>query len=169
VQRFHRSLQTNPSAGFSHSFSVAIGQPPWLPASQDAYEDWYLVRDSAALDPLNDAAIAGARQPAHDEAAVAAAGGTAGLYRLRLGTSGEPPSVAYWFAKPPGTSYHELYESLRPIVRNSGGALWGRQMTLGPAPEFCLHARGDCALPVGWSTVVVPLRLVWPLDRASAT
>ena len=61
----------------------------------DSYEDWYLVRGSADLDPLNDAAISASRQVPHDKAASAAAGGTAGLYRLqRRGARSSAPRFA---------------------------------------------------------------------------
>jgi hypothetical protein len=34
-------------------------------------------------------------------------------------------------------SYEELLERVAPLLRR-GAALWQRQMTLGPTPEFCL-------------------------------
>jgi hypothetical protein len=162
LQRFHRVLSSDPPAGFSHSYAFAIHGAPWITGAADAYEDWYIISGSAALDPLNDAATTGSRREAHETAAAAAAGGTAGLYRLRLGASIEPPCVAYWFAKPAGVAYQDLYDALRFVVRDAAGALWGRQMTLGPAPEFCLHAQRECALPGMLVPVSVPLRPVWP-------
>ena len=63
-----------------------------------AYEDWYLLEGSAALDPLNAAAVTASRQAPHDAAAAAAEGGTAGLYLLRLGQRS-----ASRRARPPGS------------------------------------------------------------------
>src|ERR1700752_4970973 len=82
-RRFHAALGAAPPAGFLGSRSLAVMNAPWAAGGGEAYEDWYLVADSAALDPLNDAAISASRQAPHDAAAAAAAGGTAGLPRLR--------------------------------------------------------------------------------------
>jgi hypothetical protein len=49
---------------------------------------------------------------------------------------------------------------MRPVVEACGGALWGRQMVLGPAPEFCLHAAEPQDVPSVTSRVVT-LDLVW--------
>ncbi len=166
LRHFHLTLAAGPSAGFSNSYCLAVHGAPWANQGGDSYEDWYLLSGSAALDPLNEAAVTAGRKVAHDDAAVASAGGTAGLYSLRLGSSEEPPRFAYWFAKPHAASYADLYEAMRPLVRSAGGALWARQMTFGPAREFCLHAQRSCALPSMCEPLEIPLRTVWPLDDA---
>src|SRR5690349_3317448 len=107
-RRFHDVLAAEPSAGFRGSFSHALSGAPWANAGGDAYEDWYLVDGSASLDPLNHAAVTAARQAPHDAAAAHAAGGTAGLYRLRIGTLEASPTIAYWFDKPAGMPYPEF-------------------------------------------------------------
>ena len=117
---------------------------PWL-GGQPGYEDWHLLDDSAGLDVLNDAAITQARQIPHDRIAALAADGIAGLYGLRLGVLIEP-AVAYWLSKPAGMSYAAFETSLAPLVAD-GCCLWGRRMTLGPTPEFCLHTPGERRLP----------------------
>ena len=135
---------------------------PWASAGAPAYEDWYLVRSSADLDPLNDAAVTASRQQPHDAAAIAASGGVAGLYRLRLGHPEATPAFSWWFAKPTGTTYAQLYDLLQPVVDQSGAVLWGRQMTLGPAREFCLQAPARVSLPASLEALEVPLGTVWP-------
>ena len=73
--------------------------------------------------------------------------GVAGLYSLRMGQpDASPPFSAHWLSKPSGMSYPTFFESLRPLCQE-GATLWGRQMVLGPTPEFCLHARQRLALP----------------------
>ena len=79
------------------------------------------------------------------EAAALAGSGTAGLYGLRTGTP-VTPAVAYWLSKPDGMGYAAFEASLAPLVA-AGCALWGRRMTLGPTPEFCLHAPAARTLP----------------------
>ncbi|MGH7702725.1 MAG: hypothetical protein ACREMO_06500 [Gemmatimonadales bacterium] len=163
---FHAALRAAPPPGFLGSRSAAIAGTPWAAASGEAYEDWYLVEGSAALDPLNEAAVTATRQLAHDAAAAAAEGGTAGLYRLRLG-GGENQGhgvlqAAAWLGKPAGWSYAEFHAALEPLVRETGGVLWGRQMTLGPAPEFCLQTSRAVRLPEPFVAQAVALRPIWP-------
>jgi hypothetical protein len=159
---FHAALRSAPPAGFRGSRVLAMGGAPWAAEGGEAYEDWYLVEGSAALDPLNEAAVTVPRRGAHDAAAAAAAGGTAGLYRRRLGDPGDLPHAAAWFAKPPGMGYSALFTTLEPLVRAEGAALWSRQMTLGPAPEFCLQSRRPIELPAAFFPIGVRYRTVWP-------
>ncbi|MDQ3137321.1 MAG: hypothetical protein M3Q93_07025, partial [Gemmatimonadota bacterium] len=86
----------------------------------------------------------------------------AGLYLLRLGAASAPPRSAAWFAKPAGMSYTALYALLAPLVDAEGAALWGRQMVLGPAPEFCLHTLRPVRLPGPLSGVSLDCCPVWP-------
>ena len=149
---FHEALGVAPPDGFSGSSCFAISGAPWAGDGGAAYEDWYLVRDSAALDALNAAAISASRQAPHDAAAAVAAGEIAGLYRIRLGERQATPTIAHWFLKPAGVSYAALEQTMRPLVDAHGGTLWCRQMTLGPTPEFCLQLPGTAA----WDSARVP-------------
>ena len=158
---FHAALAAAPPPGFEGSFSVALSGAPWAAAGADAYEDWYLVRDFAALGSLNDAAVTATRAAPHDAAAAVAADGTAGIYRLRQGAVLREPRYAHWFAKPDGESYGRFFDEMAPRVAEASGALWTRQMTLGPGYEFCLHAAERVPLPTGIRTVALPLRAAW--------
>jgi hypothetical protein len=159
---FHAALAAAPPEGFHKSFSVALAQAPWNAASGEVYEDWYLVQDFTALGILNEAAVSAGRAMPHDAAAAFAAGGTAGLYRLRLGTALPNPQYAHWFSKPGGMSYDKLLKRFAPRVEQSQGVLWIRQMTFGPALEFCLHTSAPRALPAPFTVNVTSLRSVWP-------
>ena len=159
---FQAALSASPPPGFRDSFVHAIRGATWANGGGAAYEDWYLVGGSADLDPLNEAAVSAGRQRSHDEAAAAAGGGTGGLYRLRLGTAIVGPRHAFWFSKPDGMTYGTLFDLLRPSIESAGGALWGRQMTLGPAREFCVHLRERESLPAALDALELPLRRVWP-------
>ncbi|HET7599509.1 MAG TPA: hypothetical protein VFK09_04420 [Gemmatimonadales bacterium] len=161
-RRFHAVLQAAGVPGFLGSRSAAMQGAAWAAGGRDAYEDWYLLEGSAALDPLNDAAVSAARREPHDAAAAAAENGTAGLFRLRLGSPGDAPRTAVWFGKPAGMSYATLLEALAPFVRPAGSALWGRQMTLGPTPEFCLESAQPVRLPPPFVGTVTPRRPIWP-------
>lgn len=156
---FHAALKAAPSDGFSRSWSVALRGATWANNGLDSYEDWYLVRTSADLDPLNDAAISASRKMPHDRVASGTEGGSAGLYRVRAGSVIDNPGFTTWFSKPEGWSYSQLFESLQPLT--SAGALWQRQMALGPG-EFCLHTKQPVSLPAGITGLAAELRNVFP-------
>ena len=158
---FHAALGASPPAGFFGSFSLGISNAPWA-ASSEAYEDWYLVQDFGALGVLNEAAVSGSRAHPHDAAASVAAGGAGGVYGLRGGTALRRPHYAHWFGKPDGMPYRELFAQLAPVVDRVEGALWMRQMVLGPAREFCLHAEVSVSLLATLGALVIPLRPIWP-------
>ncbi|GAC1359717.1 MAG: hypothetical protein NVSMB31_20040 [Vulcanimicrobiaceae bacterium] len=136
--RFHAALAAHPPAGFIRSFSSRTSRLPWLDADV-GYEDWYLVADSAALDPLDAAAVDAHRRGVHNDAAGASRAGAGGLYRLK---SGEPipPLETRWFGKPEGSKYVDFAVVLDDLVRGDV-TLWQRQMVLGPAPEYAAQAR----------------------------
>jgi hypothetical protein len=143
---FHASLAARPPRGFVRSATFAADAASWFPGPRDSYEDWYLVQDWAALGGLNRAAVGPVHAGRHDQVAHQAAGGTAGLYALHTGNDAAGQTAAAWFAKPPGWSYGELFAALDGCLEQ-GSALWQRQLTLGPAPEFCLRATTRPALP----------------------
>jgi hypothetical protein len=160
-QAFHAALAAAPSVGFEESLSFAVTGLGWAADGGLAYEDWYLVSDWGALGALNEAAVSAGRAIPHDAAAAAVADGAGGLYALRLGAPVASPRVAHWFAKPAGMRYDELFRMLSPVVDGARGALWMRQMVLGPARELCLHAGAPVSLPAPLSPLVVPLRRAW--------
>jgi hypothetical protein len=162
-RRFHATLRDSPPPRFLGSRSLAVAGARWAGREGGAaYEDWYFVDGSAGLDPLNAAAVSPAYRGPHDAAAAAAEGGTAGLYRLRRGPAADPPLAAAWFTKPPGMSYATLFATLEPLIAAEGAALWARQMTLGPTPEFCLHTGHPVEVPAALVPVAVRCRPVWP-------
>ena len=160
-QEFQRVLAASPSTGFVRSFSHAIAGAPWANQGGEAYEDWYLVRDSAALDPLDAAAVTAGRKSAHDAAAALAANGTAGLYQMKLGTAPAAPRSSQWFIKPAGMSYPQLFAAIEPALAPVGGSLWVRKMTLGPSPEFCVLAREPATLASPFQMFAFQLRPIW--------
>ena len=166
-REFQSSLAADPADGFLGSWVTAISGAPWAAAGGAAYEDWYLLSGSAAIDRLNAAAVTGGRELSHAAAAAAAQGGTAGLYLLRRGEGRSPPRKTVWFAKPVGWTYDTLYSAVEPLL-DRGAALWGRQMVLGPTPEFCLHSSGPIRLPAALrAEATVESRLVWPAAAES--
>ena len=135
---FHRTLAANKPKGFQRSVVFRIANANWLKTRGEAYEEWYLLDDSGAMDRLNDAAVSGACEKPHNLVAREAADGVGGLYRLRLGEEClDRAKFAIWLSKPDGVSYKEFYSGLK------GVSLWGRQMTLGPTTEFVIHSQSE--------------------------
>src|SRR5690349_3398015 len=158
LENFHRTLAANKPRGFQRSVVFGIEDPGWLETRGPAYEEWYVLDDSAAMDPLNDDAVSGACEQPHNLVAREAAGGTAGLYRLRFGQEVlSEARFAVWLAKPDGVSYPAFYDALAPLTAEGNVALWGRQMTLGPTTEFCLHSQTQIQLPPGCTGRQLPL------------
>lgn len=159
---FQAALAQFPPDGFFSATTVRLEGAPWAAQGRTAYQDWYVVRDMAALAPLNEAAVSGPRLEPHNAVARLAEDGTAGLYGLKVGTPLTRPAQAAWFGKPPGMSYAALFGILEPMVRSVPGGLWMRQMVLGPTPEFCLTSEAPIALPPSIDAKYLALAPVWP-------
>jgi hypothetical protein len=156
---FHRALAEAAPPGFRASVVFRIeGGAPWL-GDAPAYSDWYLVDGSAALDPLNVAAVSGACQQPHDRVAQAMAAGVGSLVALR----GEEANVAAarhmtWLAKPKDMPYGDLYAALGSVP----GSLWRRQMVLGPTPEFGILSAERLDIRRSYETIELQVTRIMP-------
>jgi hypothetical protein len=152
LAKFQRALVDAAPPGFLGCASYAVDGAPWL--RRPVYEDWYLLDSWAALGTLNDAAVDARRRSSHDAVAAGVAGGAGGVYLLRAGQPGlDAATPALWFDKPQGTSYADFRERLGRVA-GEAGAVWERQLVLGPAPEYCaVTGNGPAAAPVA-ATVV---------------
>lgn len=161
---FHQTLAANKPSGFQRSVVFRIRGANWLNTDGEAYEEWYLLDDSAAMDPLNDAAVSGVCEEPHNRVAREAADGTAGLYRLRAGAGDlAQAKFAAWLSKPAGVTYKDFYAGLESVTSQQGVALWGRQMTLGPTTEFCIHSPTPVQLSASIPVLRVQLDHQWTM------
>ena len=151
LRHFHVALRDAGIAGFSGSRTYRLA---------DGYCDWYLVESSAALDPLNDAAVSGGRTTLHNAVAMRAVNFTGKLMKLAAGRYDPEAAVEVRFSKPHGMSYADFYRRLEPLTARPDVSVWRRMMVLGPAPEFSLLSRTEEALPRDMDPVVVKLELV---------
>jgi hypothetical protein len=138
LRRFHAALEGAGPEGFIGSKTYRVG---------DGYADWYLVETSAALDPLNEAAVTGARSASHQSVAHMSTDGAGKLLARIAGVPPAGPGFETRFAKPAGMGYPELYERLKPWTDRTEVSLWRRMMVLGPPPEFCLLSPSVLELP----------------------
>jgi hypothetical protein len=146
LRGFHAALAGKPPAGFISSTTYRIG---------NGYADWYLVDNSAALEPLNEAAVDRARHVPHDAVAHMSTDGAGKLLMLRSGSARTERGFEIRFSKPAGTTYPELYERLQPWTDRPDVSLWRRMMVLGPAPEFCLVGPSVNHLPADMTPEVL--------------
>ena len=167
---FHNTLAANKPPGFHHSFVFRFRGASWLNTTGEAYEEWYLLDTSAAMDPLNDAAVSGVCEEPHNRVAREAADGTGGLYRLRAGLGQlSETRHALWLSKPAGVSYKDFYSTLEPLTSQPGVAVWGRQMTLGPTTEFCIHSSNQIELPPGYSSLQLQITPVYSTNNSATS
>lgn len=158
---FHAALRADPSPGLGATATFGLGRIPWLDGAA-GYEDWYLVDDFRALGELNEAAVAGSRRPSHDAAATGAASLVAGVMGHVAGAElPKRPAWAAWTSKPAGVPYPDAHATLAAALSRADAAAWQRQMTLGPATEYCVLADAPVALP--W-----PLAHAWVLREVVA-
>ncbi len=168
LQAFQLALLDNAPTGYRRAAVFRHAPAPWLPGQGPHYMDWYVTDGSAALDPLNDAAVSAACLTAHDAAAERAQGGTAGLYRLRQGeVRAADVHCATWFSKPARMSDETLDARLAERMDGARSELWSRRMTLGPAPEMCVLAATAIELPEAFGAISVPMDPLWPLARSA--
>jgi len=138
--RFHRSLAARPPEGYRGSACFRVADVEWLGDGGPGYEDWYLVDDFAALGVLRQAAVSAGHRTAHEEAAKRVGDGTGGLYRLAEGCAAlEHVRVAVWVSVP----REQPEDVVAGLLLGDGldrrrGGLWRRELTFGPAPEYCV-------------------------------
>jgi hypothetical protein len=156
---FHAALRAGEVPGVGRTTTLGLAAIPWLDGAA-GYEDWYLVEDFAALGTLNAAAVAGARQAPHDAAAAAALTGVAGVMGHVCGPQlPAEPGWAAWLGKPAGLAYDDFHAQLATTLAGVPEACaWQRQMTLGPATEYCVLAAAAAPLP--WPAQSWPVRTV---------
>jgi hypothetical protein len=159
---FHAVLREAAPPWLGPTATFGLDSVPWL-GGAPGYEDWYLVDDFAALGELNAAAVSGARRVPHDAAAALAGAGVAGVMGHLAGPP-LPPAAGWagWLSKPEGMAYGAFHAALAEAL-GDGAAAWQRQMTLGPATEFCVLAPAPLALP--WPVRSWTLRAVVAPDQ----
>ena len=162
---FHDALRRSPPRGFVRSRCYRVENATWLPG-ESGYEDWYDVVDYTSLGLLNEAAVAARLRVAHDDAASLTGYGSAGLYELVGPSAPELPALTacLWLTKPAG----QTYEAFRAELQAQFGAvvdIHQRQMTLGPAPEFCVAGSRSLAsalIPSTWAARLTSREQIYP-------
>lgn len=150
--QFYQKLNRNRPTGFFHCFGFRIPNFPWNAPAQHGCEDWYLVKNFKSLGVLNEAAVASEFRRTHNRIAILAKGGSGGVYRLYGKRLTSKTRFSVWLTKPEGTSYTDMISSLE---KRGVFCHWRRQLTLGPAQEFCAHIDRPIVFPKEFSPVSV--------------
>jgi hypothetical protein len=58
-----------------------------------------------------------------------------------------------------GFTYQSLWRRVDESVLRPYD-LWQRQLTLGPAPEFCIHSEGVLQLPIEFGAIVIDGKMI---------
>ena len=157
--RFHRTLAAHKPEGFHFSRCLLAEHASWLARDAPTYEDWSIVENTAALDPLNTGAVTGACLEPHQNVAQWTIGSAAGLYSLRAGKAAlSTLRFEYRFSKPAGLAYTDLATLLDPLIAQSNSTLWTRMLNLGPGPEFCLQSAAALDLPAALAALTIPVQ-----------
>ncbi|MEM3857191.1 MAG: hypothetical protein QXI37_01630 [Thermoprotei archaeon] len=158
---FQESLRRSHLEGFVSALVARVHEPPWM-NSKEAYEDWYILSGSGALDPLNDFAVSGSRRAPHDQAARHATDTRGGLFQLRDGgLESVNGKWVTWLSKPHGYSYERFYADISQSLRTSKGSLWRRQMVLGPTAEFCIVSSEKATVPKEFLPTALRREVIW--------
>ena len=162
---FHEAMRRAPPRGLVRSRTFRVEDAAWLPGGR-GYEDWYEVVDYTSLGLLNQAAVAARLRPAHDAAAALAGFGTAGLYEVVRTASPELPvqTACLWTSKPRAQTYEAFWAEVQSQF-GTAVDIYQRQMTLGPAPEFCVAGARSLAsalVPSSWQAKLTLREQVFP-------
>lgn len=155
LRAFHDGLRVQAPAGLLRSYTFALSDAPWIVGDGPAYEDWYEITSSTALDVLNDVAVSAPMRPFHDPVAHLAAAGTGGVMRLLRDADEADGVTATWCSKPDGQSYASFRAALAKL--SPEWSVWQRQMALGPAREF-LVSGPDAALDLRADRLPIVIR-----------
>jgi hypothetical protein len=136
---FHDLLAGAALQGLLGSLSFEIDRAPWN-AEPGWYEDWYLLDGFAALGTLREVAGHPRLSGRHQFLAARAGTSAGGVYESRVEPSHARAIRAVWFSKPRGMDYAGFLAAAGEPV-GAGRDVWVRQLALGPAPEFVVHAR----------------------------
>jgi hypothetical protein len=154
---FYKALRIVKPQGFVDCFGHRLDTFPWKAPVSNGYEDWYLIEDFQSLGILNETAVSGKMKEPHHAIASLAAGGSGGMYRLKGIRYNEQVQFSTWFPKPAGMSYHDLNSILNTLDHSYH---WQRQLTLGPAPEFCVHSNERIVLPIKFAPTTIGIQKV---------
>ena len=163
---FHQSLADKKPKGFVSSHVFRTSYAHCLPNRGDAYEDWFILKDSSGLDGINEAILERNSRIGHDPLAQHARDEATAIYRFRGGDSEiESARYALWLSKPEDVHHLAFLDALKCALRGCHGSAWTSQLGLSPTAEFCLLVPRPMRFHDDIHTIE-PLRSIWPEREA---
>ena len=158
---FQNTLTSSEPDGLVEALSFRVNGLPWGPKEGKAYEDWYVLRDFAALGTINEFAVSGESREPHDSIAKDYMKGAGGVFKLITGDLRlREARFETWVEKQVGPSYQSYYEEVGRHADWMHSDLWRRQLVLGPSAQFCIHSDGPLNLPATFRPVTTKIELV---------
>ncbi len=134
---------------------------PWFTTGNEVYEDWYVLKNFAGIDALNEAVANGQSMQSHrflmrntaraSAAIVGLAGGKAKVFDL---------TEAYWTSTPQGMTSADFVAGTTNQARNTGMSVWIRSLALGPREQLVL-AKAPISERLANDTVHLQRQLEW--------
>jgi hypothetical protein len=159
---FHQSLTDKKINGFRYSATFRISGVPWFEPATEVFEDWYVMKNFAGMDALDQAVVEEPCQAPHMALMQTLSGAVGGAYGLINGV-GRMSGMAHaqWFSKPRDVSDEDietLVQTQNPGARHS---FWARGMAMGPMGNVLLSTI-PVTLPDNFGAVSVQRDRVWP-------
>ena len=161
LSEFHQALNANKPEGFRFSATYRVAEIPWFTPKNEIYEDWYVLKNFAALDCLDYAVMHTDSKDAHRYLMMNTAMASGAIYALTKGAArldGLPE--ANWLLKPRKVTVDNFIESTKAQLTDGKCSLWTRALGLGPT-QHCLLSSSPVDLPKSHRAFSTQRELLW--------
>jgi len=159
---FHEELNDNKPAGFRFSCTFASPPTPWFNAGSEIYEDWYVLRNFAGIDALEEAVANRDTMQSHRFLMRHTAGASAAI----VGLSGGQARIfdfteAYWTSTRQAIAIDGFFAAnLAGGSSRVNMSVWTRSLALGPNERLIL-AKASIPEDVARGAVHLQRQLEW--------
>jgi len=161
LTEFHQALNANKPEGFRFSATYRVAETPWFTPKNEIFEDWYVLKNFAALDSLDYAVMHTGSKDAHRHLMKSTAAASGAIFALTKGAArfdGLPE--ANWMLKPRNMTVDSLIASTRAQLPDGKCSLWTRALGLGPT-QHCLLSSGPVVFPKNYRAFSAQRELIW--------
>ena len=136
---FHAELNRVKPAGLRYSCTFMSPPLPWFAPTNEVYEDWYVLRNFAGVDALDEAVAERDTMQSHRYLMRNTAGASAAI----VGLAGGQAKIcdyteAYWTSTPRGITSAEFVSRAANQSRMARTSVWTRSLALGPREQLVL-------------------------------
>jgi hypothetical protein len=159
---FHQSLSEKKIDGFRYSATFRVSNVPWFEPETAVYEDWYVMKNFAGMDALDQAVVETPCQAPHMALMQSLSGAVGGAYGLVNGV-GRMAGMAHaqWFSKPRDVSDADIAALVQTQAPGAQHSFWTRGMAMGPMGNVLL-SNEPVTLPDRFGALSVARERVWP-------